>query len=297
MFLVTNHILRRILFACLVFLVALPSTSQAGGGEQLTGARRIALGNAYTGVSGDFWALFANPAGLVGINQMHAGMHVERRFGLAELNYGSFGFAMPFMDKHYAGIDASGFGTKNYSEARLGLVYATSILNKISIGAKLNMLNVAIPNYGSALAFYVNAGLNVKVTKELGIGFHVYNANAGNFIKSKPNRDIIERIPTILSVGLAYQASDKVMLVADIEKNIQYPLAFHGGVEYRINDFFTARVGVGTQPVILNAGFGINWKELQVDFAGSYHEQLGFTPSLSATYRFGKITESKEDLN
>lgn len=261
----------------------------------MTGARRIGLGNAYTAVSGDFWSMFANPAGLAGLDRMYAGVNVERRFGLAELNYGSGGFAMPFNELHYGGIDFSGFGSKNYSEARLGLTYATSVIDRVRMGVKFNMTNIAISsqnsavNYGSAFAFYVNAGVNVKLTQDLNLGFSVFNANAANISKELAYK---ERIPTVLSLGLGYQASDKVLLVADVEKNVAYPLAFHGGVEYKINDFITARMGVGTQPIVFNAGLGVNWRDLQIDFAGSYHQQLGFTPSISGTYRFGKsITE------
>jgi hypothetical protein len=92
----------RIIVACFLSLISFPAF--AGGEQQPIGARRLSLGNAYTAVKGDYWAMYANPAGLVGMKEMKAGVFVERRFLLNQLNHGAAGFAMPFKERHAAGI-------------------------------------------------------------------------------------------------------------------------------------------------------------------------------------------------
>ena len=48
------------------------------------------------GVRGSFWNLWANPAGIAGVESMEAGVFFERRFLLNKLNFGTAGFVMPF---------------------------------------------------------------------------------------------------------------------------------------------------------------------------------------------------------
>ena len=245
----------------LLSLTLAPYSVDAGNENQPSGARRISLGNAYMGVRGDFWSLYANPAGIAGISGMQVGAFVERRFLLSELNIGTVGFVMPFMDKHYAGIDFAGFGFGGYNESRIGLAYATTILDRISLGAKINYTRTSITDYGASAAIFVNAGINAKITDELSIGFRVFNAN-----QAEIQREIEEKIPTVLDLGFAYQLSDKVLVVMDMEKQVNYPFSFRGGVEYAFLKNFKARVGGSTQPVTVSAGLGMSLKSFDLDF-------------------------------
>lgn len=273
----------------LLFGVFFSGSAYAGGEEQPTGARRIGLGGAFTAVGGDFWGIFANPAGISGMQSMAAGVHIEQRYLLSGLNYGAIGFATPFKEKHYAGLDVSGFGFNKYRESRVGLTYATTIFERLSLGAKFNYSITSIENYGNAGSFFVDAGLIGKVSDELSIGFKVFNAN-----QAAIHKETNERIPTILSFGAAYQPSDKVLVVADLEKHVNYPLSFRGGFEYAFVEKFRARVGVSTAPVSFNAGLGFNSDKIDIDFAMSWHEQLGFTPFLSLGYKFNNTSSSAE---
>lgn len=268
-----------------LFLVLLmfPALLMAGGGDQPTGARRIALGNAFTGVYGDVWSSFSNPAALTGLESIAGGLHAERRFLVNKLNYGSFAAAVPFKERHVAGLDFSGFGFAGYSESRIGLSYAAKVIENFSIGVRANYSTISIENYGSASALFVDAGLHARVSEELSVGFRVYNANQGEL-----RREISERIPTILSVGAAWKVSDKVLLVGDLEKSVDFPFSVRGGLEYAFIKNFKARIGVQTAPVIVSAGLGFNIKGVDIDFANSYHQNLGYTPHFTLSYRFNR---------
>lgn len=277
------HKVVRSLFLALFCGIFLPGNLLAGVDENPAGARRLGLGGAYMGLGADFWNLMGNPAALAGLKGPTAGIYLERRFMLAELNHGAFGFALPFQTKHYAGLDASGFGFGGYSESRIGLTYATTLAEKFSLGVKVNYSRTSIESYGTAGALHIDAGFHAKVSKTLSAGFRVYNAN-----QAWLSRTANERLPSIYSFGVAWQPNEKTLLVADVEKNINYPVSVKGGVEYAFNKVFRARAGFGTAPVNFGAGLGLQVKQLQLDFASSWHQQLGYSPHLSLTWQFGK---------
>jgi hypothetical protein len=215
------------------------------------------------------------------------GAFVERRFLLQQLNYATVGFATPFKhNKHFAGFDVSGFGFGGYSESRVGLTYATTLFERLSLGAKVNYVRVSIDNYGAKSALYANVGLNCILSKHISVGFRIFNAN-----RAELQREQDEKIPTTLDAGLAYRVSDKVLIVADIEKQVNFPVSFRGGVEYAPAKFLTVRAGASTQPVTVSAGLGVNVKGLNIDFSNTLHQYLGYTPCLSLNWKFGKTAE------
>lgn len=259
----------------------------AGGDELQIGAARMGMGGAFTAVGKNFWSMYANPAGIAGVDAMTAGLHIEQRFFVAGLNYGAFGFVTPFKEKHYLGIDGSSYGFSNYRESRVGVNYATTLFDRLSMGAKFNYAIISIPNYGSKGTFFVDAGIIGNVAKGFNLGFKVYNAN-----QAPVNKETNERVPTILSFGASYELSDKVLLVSDLEKNVNFPLSYKGGIQYAFVDHFKARVGVSTAPVTFNAGLGFTATNLVIDVATSLHQQLGFSSFLSVSYRFNQKANS-----
>lgn len=259
----------------------------AGNDPSLTGARGIALGRAFTGVKGSLWALSYNPAGIAFLDAPVGGVYSERRFGLKELTYGGASFAMPFKEKHYVGVEVGSFGYSNYRETKASVAYATHFMGVLSIGTKINVANVNIPDLGSANAAFIDIGLNYSLSKSLSIGASAYNINQAKLRTLNGKQDI----PTVLTAGIAYNASQKVLFVADIQKDMTRPLSARGGVEYFFMKSLCGRVGVSTQPLSTNVGIGWQYKGIALDIAGSLHERLGFTPSFSLAYRFAKKTK------
>jgi hypothetical protein len=285
--------IRNSIFAWSCFLLCLiwaPAQVFAGNEDQAVGGRRAGLGFAYTGVGGDFWNVFHNPAGMAGIQQMEAGAFVERRFLLNQINMGTLGFAMPFKgERHVLGFTAGGYGFGGYAESKVALAYAAKVVDRLSLGAKVNYSLISIPTYGNKGSVFVDFGLVGKLTNQINVGFRIFNAS-----QSYVSKELEEKIPTTLDGGIAFQASDKVLVVADVQKQVNFPISFRGGVEYAILDILKARIGASSQPVTFNAGIGLSLKNgLNIDFANSLQQQLGYTPSISASWRFGKSGEEK----
>ena len=247
------------------------------------GARPLSLGGTFSGVKAAFWSMFHNPAGLSGLESAQAGVSLERRYLLAQLNQGSAAFAMPFSDKQAFGLAVQSFGFSGFRESDVQGTYAIEILDKIRFGATLHYASLQIQDYGSGSVLYADVGLQAQVNDEISVGFSAFNVNRAKL--ETLNGD--EFMPTIVSAGIAYQPTEKVMVVADVQKDIDHPLSFRGGVEYKIVPEFTIRSGVSTEPLSLNAGFGLQLSQFKLETAFRLQERLGFTPHLSLSFAFG----------
>lgn len=249
-----------------------------------TGARAISLGRAYVGVGGDFWSLYHNPAGIAGISQMQVGAFFEQRFFLQELTYGGAGFVAPFAEQQAFGLSISSFGFSSYRENLASLSYGIRVFEKVSFGASVHFANIAITDYGSGMALFANVGLRYEINEQLSLGVSAYNVNRAR-LRTQTGEDYI---PTQLTAGIAYQPSEKVMIVADVQKDIDHPISFRGGIEYALLPSLKIRTGVSTEPLTYNIGFGLEYQRVQLDVAFGVHEQLGLSPFLSLAYPIGK---------
>lgn len=273
----------------LLFAFIFSYYARAGNEPSLMGANTISLGRAYTGVRGNLWAYGYNPAGITGLQSAEVGFFAEQRFGLKELTYGGITFAVPFKDKHFIGAEMGSFGYSNYKENKFSIGYATTLLKVLNIGTKINVANVSIPGQGNAASSWLDIGLNANITKSLNLGVSIYNVNQAK-LKTQYEK---ENMPTVLTAGIAYAPSDKIMIVADAAKSSTLSgVSFRGGLQYRLAKGFTARAGATTKPTSLNFGAGWQWKEkIAIDIAGSLHQTLGFTPAFSLSWKFGKKKE------
>ena len=270
------------LLCLLLTLLSFPNLL-AGQDPLPPGARAAGLGFAYTGVKGDFWGLFHNPAGLAGLPQMQAAVTLEQRYLLPELAYAGAGFALPFTSNQTAGLRVATFGFDAYRESRAGLSYAIEVLERIRMGVTAEYAGLAIAGYGSESVFLLHPGLQVEVTEQLNFGFRAYNVTRAQL----PLRTGDEPLPSLVAAGLAFQPSEKVLLVADLVKDEAHPLSFRGGVEYQFVPALCARAGFSTEPLQFTGGLGLHFQQFRFDFSSSYTDRLGYTPYLALGYSFG----------
>jgi hypothetical protein len=244
------------------------------------GGRSAGMG--YTGVTlSDPWSVQNNQAGLGYLNKISAGLYYENRFLLNELSTKAAVFVLPTQSGVF-GVNMSYFGYENYNETKVGLAYGKSFGEKISAGIQLDYLSTHIAeNYGNKSGVTFEVGVLSKLSKSLSIGAHVFNPIR---IKLADYND--ERIPTILKLGLMYNFSDKVIVIAEAEKNISYKAVFKGGIEYHIIKEIYLRAGMSTNPTLNTFGIGFEFKKLKIDFASSIHQVLGYSPQISLLYSF-----------
>ena len=272
-----------LLFALL--LAALPARAQLAEG----GARALALGRAATALDGIAWGEF-NPAGWAGVTTNRADLFASQAFGLSELRTVALAAAAP---TPYATIaaNARSYGFSDYRETRVGLGAARAVplsaSRALALGLQVQLHNVSIDGFGSSSMVTLSAGAQVDVLPGLRAGLHARNVSA---LGQDTEAELDTPLTTApaLAVGLAYQASERALVLLDAEKDLDFPLAIRVGLEVGVVDVLVLRGGVqsalsgdGTTPTRLSAGLGVRSGMLRADVAVELHETLGMTPAVS----------------
>ncbi len=241
-------------------------------------ARSHGLGNASVTLY-DVWSTSNNQAGLAYIKNISAGIDYEERFLVKELSLKSVAVALPLKSGVF-GISTSSFGYNLYSENKYGIAFAKSFGTAIAAGIQLDYFNTKIAEgYGSTGIPVVEMGLQARLTKNIILGSHLFNPT-----KAKLANYNNERIPTIMRLGLAYEFSDKIFVVTEVQKDIVYSPFFKLGIEYKPIKELYLRTGFCTTPAASTFGFGLLLKKLKLDFASSFDSVLGFTPCAGLIY-------------
>ena len=244
-------------------------------------ARSVALGSTNQ-IIGDAYGVFNNPASLAWLDKSTFVLASSNRFLLNELSGAGAGFAMPMKHGVFGlNINYSGFNAFNRKLA--GLSYTQKLTDNISLGVKADYLQTSIAEYGNNNTVTGELGVCIKVIKDLSLGVNVFNPFmvSGGYYAD-------EKIPTEFSLGMNYQLSDRVLMIAEESKNLNSPSQFHAGIEYKPSSKIFVRGGISTQPFQYGFGAGFELKSFTVDIASAYHAQLGYSPSLSLKYAIGK---------
>ena len=255
------------------------ATWAQNGLPQNAGARGGAMANASVTFS-DIQSIFSNQAGLGYLEEISFSIYGERRFINADgINAFQFGFAYPDQRIGTFGLSVNYFGFSLYNEQKIGLSYSRKLFKRMSIGAQFNYLGTRFNDgiYGSAHNFTFEAGILVKVSKQFNIGAHVFSPARIEL----SNGDVI---PSLFKLGMSYMQSDKLMINAELEKDLENPFNAKFGIEYHPLDALFIRAGFSSAPLNASFGFGVLVKGLKLDVFSAYHIQLGFTPGVSVSY-------------
>ncbi len=258
----------------------------AGNDNYPIGARSSAMGNASVSLS-DVWSAQHNQAGLGFVRDISAGVYYENRFLIKEISIRGAAVALPVKGGTF-GLCITNFGYTLYNENKYSLSFAKAFGEKFSMGIAMDYLTTKIAEgYGSKGLLAAEVGMIAKPIKNLSIGVHVYNPTRAKIASYND-----ERLPTIIRLGADYSFSDKVILAIETRKDIAQKEEFRAGIEYKAVKEFYLRIGISTNPTLSCFGFGINLKNLKIDFAANYHQVLGISPQLGLSYNFAKAKKS-----
>jgi len=255
----------------------------AGNDKRTLGGKQAAMGNTSVTFT-DVYAVFSNQAGLAGLNNFSAGIYAENRFLLKDLSMFAVALALPL--KRNAGTFGSGityFGNSLYNERHINLAYGRKLFKDLSIGIELDYVGISIADYGSAHAFTFGIGAQYVFLPKLVGGAHIYNPLRWRFTDFEE-----DRLPTIVKGGLAYLPSEILTIAVEAEKNLDAPMMFKSGIDYRIIEKLSLRAGISTAPFTGTFGIGLNLGNLKIDFANSFHPVLGYSPHFGLIYSAAK---------
>jgi hypothetical protein len=239
------------------------------------GARALALGRAGTALSGDVWGLH-NPGAWATLDRGGAGLLASQAFGMPELRVAAAAVAYP-TPFGVATASARTYGFEAFREQVLGVGFARAMpvspTRRIHAGAALRYTGVSVPEFGSAGALGLSAGLLVELLPGLDFGAHALNVNR----PALSDRDPLE---SRLDAGVAWRAHPQALVLLAASKDAEYPLSVRGGAEVRPGDVLVLRTGFSTAPTRFAAGVGLALGRLRADLAAEHHEALGWTPAV-----------------
>ena len=264
-----------------LFLALLKTSLSAQTLRKPVSANYIGLG-AYSLNHVDVFSFASNQASLAQLKNAAAGVYGERRFFLNELNNYTAVFALPTSTGNF-GLKTTYSGFSDYNETQLGLAYARKLGKKVDIGAQFNYNGIRIAGYGNATAIGFELGTVLHITDKLHAGVHVTNPAGGKF-----GKDQEEKLSSVYTIGLGYDASEKFFVSAEIEKEEDQPVNVNAGIQYKFLPQLLAVFGMSTATSSAWFGLGLNIKSFRVDVITSYHPQLGITPGLMLLFNFNK---------
>lgn len=244
------------------------------------GARALALGGV-SSVFHDEWSIFNNPAGLTDTQELSALFAYRTIFDFAPFNTVSAGVLLPTPLLN-AGFSVYRFGDDifNSQMASISLARKTGI---IRLGAKFNYLQYNIEGFGRKATFVGDIGVLADLTPELIFGAYIYN-----FTQSSISKDNREKVPTIISLGIAYSPNEVVTLVIEGEKDIELDPDLKLGLEYQIIDELKARTGFSTLSKTHSFGAGLQLNQFGLDYGIRIDGQLGHTHNFGLTFQINE---------
>ena len=191
----------------------------------------------------------------------------------------SLAVAYPTKSLDNFGVTIQYFGIDAFNEQLIGVAYGRKLLDILSIGAQFDYVQVRIPRYGKKSTFTAELGLISKPSDRVIVGFHVYNIFDIEWVES-------ETLPTVFTLGVRYEPTDKVMVMGEVEKVSDFRENFKVGVGYQIHPQFDVRIGFNTNPSLISFGIGYRLNNgFSFDMATTVHRDLGLSPLGGISYQ------------
>jgi hypothetical protein len=243
------------------------------------GPRITAMGNNGAAVH-DIWSIEANPSGISKTLSPTVALNYTKSLFDTELSRQAIVFILP-IKQNFLGLSINRYGIVEYNEIKATATLAKRFGEKLSIAINGNYHQLKIANYGATSTFSVDAGAMYSLNDEVTIGLYIKNPSLQKYSKS-----ISAIIPTIVSTGISYRASNKLLLAGTFKKDLDQKLDLSVGIDYLIIELLSLRGGITAKPFKQYVGFGVNHKKLNLDFAFESDPNLGYTPQIAVGYAF-----------
>ena len=246
----------------------------------MSGSRSQALAGFSVGLA-DCWSVFGNQAGIAQIDRLTIGGSFQNRFLVKELSSSSGLLILPILSSVVA-FSVYQFGKNTFRQEKFGFAFAQSLSPRLHFGIQFNYYrffmaeeNRSIGSYGAELGF------QYQLTSQLLLGIHAlnpYKISIHTFSKEYS-------YPSRINTGACFHLSESFGFVAELQKDLLYPLNVKTGLEYTILNKLFIRAGISGKPYELSAGMGFAVKKLKIDLAVAYNQYLGNSPSFSFQYQ------------
>jgi hypothetical protein len=301
------------------------SSAFASFEEYPTGARAAGMGDAFTALADDAYAMYYNPAGLMHIHRPEFTAYYARLYeGLtdnSQIGRSFLAYAHPLSRGHgtlglsYLSLSLAGL----YSESTMGLSYAYAVRDRWNVGGTIKFLRKSFGSdiytqsainsdtgaslggpdplfanngYSKSAATF-DLGAQYRLSRVYDLGFAILNANSPNMALSSSDSDPVS---AVYKLGIARRTNTSSIDVEVSESKFttdQYRLNM--GAERWFSSGIAIRGGLGfgsESYQITTVGFSYRLQNIQFDYSLIY-PLVGIkgtfgTNQLSLTFRIGK---------
>jgi len=242
-------------------------------------ARAHALGNAAACLS-DEWSVINNIGGLASVKQVTTAFSLKAVPQFKSFNRMAMVGAIP-TQLGVAGFSVYRFGDDLYNEQILSAGFSNRF-GLASLGIKANYIQYNAEGFGRKDAVTISAGGIAEITPQILVGAYIVNINQPKLEEGD------ERIPTILTAGIAFKPTNKLFITTEIEKDLDYAATWKAGIEYQVHKKFLFRTGFNINPNAGFVGLGFRPARFLLDYAFEYASHLGGQHQATVGYQFIK---------
>ncbi|MFH1576446.1 MAG: S-layer homology domain-containing protein [Candidatus Margulisiibacteriota bacterium] len=270
-----------LIVAVIAAAVAAPSWGIANPLSRSTGARPLALGNAYVALSDDASGLFTNPAGLASIKDRKLiSMYSQPGSGISFTELGAAfpllggAIGLGYRSNIVAGVAVSA-EVADFTNGEILLAYSRKVRENLALGLDMRFLSQGLSktvtgfeglngsgsSYGLFLKYNFRPGVDLGAAwQDLG-GKINYNDNTSDDLTAK------------LTLGANFTPHPLVLLNLDFSQSGPQPVLLHSGVEWQARPFMALRLGAdqstsGPNTVYTNitTGIGLLFSGITLDY-------------------------------
>ncbi len=275
--------MRKRFFFIVTVAISFAPVAPAAFERQSEGVRSCAMGGAGVAWTGNVWGGLMNPAGLTAITERMLAVAVSPApFGLRELRRTACAFAQP-AGRFTVAVTAVRYGFELYREITLGAACGVDCGRGVRAGAAVELYNLSIAGYGSGSCAGIDAGVIWEIAGGLDVG-----ASASNLNAPRPGTQR-EAIPGTFQAGIAYVPSGGFLLSCDVAEDVRFPAEVRLGAEFIPAEFLSVRAGISTDPSVYSAGIAVRFSPVEIEYAFSRHQELGFTSRFGLSLRLGGL--------
>ena len=249
------------------------------GAEHFTGTM-IGLSRVHS----DAIAFTSNPSVLAGLKQGGFSFLAERKFLMKEVS--DYLLSATVITRSInAGIAIQQTGFKGYNETFMSLAYGRDLADRLEAGAEIHFVMISMDGYGKIFVPGFGIGLRFHPAEKLIIGISARDPLSRPFGKS-----IDEKLPYQYRFGIGCEPSHELLLAFELIKEALRPVQATAAIQYLPQKSLILRGGMSLFNQTFSMGAGwlhlMNKTVLVLMVAGSWHFQLGLSPSLQLNLQF-----------
>ncbi|MEN8248170.1 MAG: hypothetical protein ABFS32_04505 [Bacteroidota bacterium] len=270
--------MRNSFFVTGIQLLVLLSLACKTYGQESTATGGRALGMAGTGiVLTDEFGLFNNPGAMEAQTTSFLASYHTQYLHLG-LNDARFAIVSP-LSRFNAGLGVIYYGDELFNQIKISSVLADQF-GFARTGIKVNYHQYHVRNYGIKRAFTIDIGgvFTLSDQVQLALVFH-------NLTRSKLLGEVDNPLSSLLKIAVSYQPTETLRIDTQVTKTIENKPTVQIGLEYLLNDLIALRTGFSPSQSFAAFGTGFSFDSFELDLAGQYHQQIGYSGALSIIIR------------